>query len=483
MYTSPGALLAVFLVERGGLRTCMLWGYGSQLLCAAGSYAACVAPGLSQRAAFGLLYAAQALGAAGQPLYLNNVTLLVSAWFPARERDAAVALSLMMVAAGGVFVSLYAPAAVTAPAQVGRLFSWQVPAWLAVAAAGAALTADEPPAPPSAAAAVLRAQRAAARAEEGADGAAPLRVAATQVATLACNSNFAALNLSSSLLTGLVYTLYTVVGELLSACGGTDALSGAALAVSAGASALAVLFYLFVLRRDDNTDEDEEPAAAAAAGGLLRAGSGAARSQASSSRRSHRSAHAVETAPHPYAAHQLAWSAAAVVGMGLVLVALKPATPPAATLAAWAGLGLLSGTLMNGALTFEHAAELSFPLPPNVSVALLSVTGAVASAAQVVAGSAVLARGGGDACATRATPFAAFCAANAAVGLGALAALRPEYRRAAVEKRVQAAADARAAAEEAESGRGGGSGRSEPRSRRSGAAAGSGSGTTYGALS
>jgi hypothetical protein len=97
-----------------------------------------------------------------------------------------------------------------------------------------------------------------------------------------------------------------------------------------------------------------------------------------------------------------------------------------------------------GALTMEHAAELSFPVPPNVSVALLAITSSVISFAQVLVGTALLAGSRSADCSSVFTPFAAFCAASAAVGMALLALLQPQYKRAEAEARVQAAADAKA---------------------------------------
>jgi hypothetical protein len=59
IYSAPGALAALWVMERAGLRTSLLWGYGSQLACALMAYGACVVP-WAPRAAFGLLYLSQA---------------------------------------------------------------------------------------------------------------------------------------------------------------------------------------------------------------------------------------------------------------------------------------------------------------------------------------------------------------------------------------------------------------------------------------
>jgi hypothetical protein len=93
----------------------------------------------------------------------------------------------------------------------------------------------------------------------------------------------------------------------------------------------------------------------------------------------------------------------------------------------------------------EHAAELSFPVPPNVSVALLGITSSFVSFGQVLVGTALLASSRSSDCSSVFTPFAAFCAASAAVGMALLALLQPQYKRAEAEARVQAAADAKTA--------------------------------------
>jgi hypothetical protein len=59
IYTAPGALAALWVMERSGLRTCLLWGYGSQLACALLAYAAVAMPA-PPRVAFGVLYLSQA---------------------------------------------------------------------------------------------------------------------------------------------------------------------------------------------------------------------------------------------------------------------------------------------------------------------------------------------------------------------------------------------------------------------------------------
>ena len=399
IYTAPGALAALWVTEQFGLRGCLLAGYSSQLLCVLLAHLACVLP-LAQREAFNLLYASQAVGALGQPLFLNNVTLLAGAWFPASERDAAVAVSLLFVAAGSVFISIYAPLAVTQAGQMDRLYGWQVPVWAAVLAAGLVFTADEPPLPPSASAAVMRSARRQrhSRSSERWDA---LRTAASQAAQLLWNANFMVLNLSSSILTGLVFLLGTVVGQLTAGCSESDETAGMALAALSAMSGVAVLLYLYLLR-DQASGE-----------------------------------------AHPYVKHQLGWSALCAMGTLVVLAMARPGVSAGVTIASWGVLGLASGTLINGALTMEHAAEMTFPLPANVSVALLAVTSSIVSFLQVVIGTQLLEAPASVNCLSAATPFAAFCALSCAAGLALLGLLKADYRRAEMESQSQGQEDRR----------------------------------------
>ena len=443
IYTAPGAILALWLTERAGLRVSLLWGYASGLACSVLAHLACALP-LAPRAGFRLLYLSQALGAVGQPLYLNNVTLLAGAWFSASERDAAVAVSLLCVSFGSVFISAYAPLAVTTSSQVDLLFWWQVPIWIVILGFALVFTADQPDQPPNPAAAVQRAARRAAakRRSFGAEDDAVAAVVLTwrQVVQLCSNQNFNILNLSSSIVVSTIYLVGTVAGQLLSPCGVSNFVVGLSLAAAALFTGIAVVAYIFILRRTTTQEAADADA---------------------------HTHHAVETAPHPYKAHQVGWSLLAVAAIVPVLATATIGISPAAVITAWAALGLLSGTLVNGALTMEHAAEITFPLPANVSVNVLAITGSLISFVQVVIGTLLLEMPASATCSRVDTPFALFCFLNAGGGLALLAFLRPDYRRAEVEARVQRVADQRAAREEAEGGLGKG---------------GAGAGAGYGAM-
>jgi len=363
---------------------------------------------------FALLYASQLIGAVGQALYLNNVTLLAGTWFPSSERDIAVAASLLCVALGSVFISVYAPWAVKEPDELNRLFGWQVPAWLAILVAGLLVLREQPPHPPSVSAAMLRAnaaRRRASRSRAGdGDGDGTSSWSAVGQALALCGHvNFMVLNMSSALLTGLVMMLATMVGQVLAPCGHGNDVAGSALAALSAASGASVGLYLWLLSRNERR---RDASLASSPGG----------GPAVSSSRS-------------YVAHQVGWSALCAGGIALTLGASPLGTTPgdtAAVIAAWGVLGLLSGTLLNGALTMEHAAEMTFPLPANVSVSVLAVTGSAISFAQVIIGTHLLQAPAVLACKS-ATGFAGFCALCAGAGLLLACLLKPEYRRARAE--------------------------------------------------
>lgn len=78
--TGPGAIIALWAMERHGLRWSLLLGSITQLIGCIGSWASCVSPGLAPHSAYALLYSSQVLGAIGQPLVLNNIARVAGDW-------------------------------------------------------------------------------------------------------------------------------------------------------------------------------------------------------------------------------------------------------------------------------------------------------------------------------------------------------------------------------------------------------------------
>ena len=403
----PGCLGALLMVQHTGLRTSALAGYCAQLTSVVlSSYAATssLPPSLAlaPHSAYRLLFWAQIMGASSQPFFVNSVTLLTEAWFPPAERDAAVAFSLICVASGLVFIGVFAPDVVHAPDELGRVFWWQGPCWSAVLLAGYLTTADEPAAPPSAAAAVqrLRARHRArdpvAMASHHSWGAEAARAKA-DILTLISNPNFNALNTSTAVLQGVITCLATVIGQLMRPCGLSDYDVGLAMSWLSGTSVLIVLVYVFLARRAEQQGKKR------------------------------------------YVEHQWFWSLSTVFGIALVLGSLYRGVGGGFTVLVWSILGLLSGVIVNGALIFEHAADMTFPTPANVSMTVLGVTSSFVAYCFVMAATPFLEQKGVLNCQPGlSTTFGVAIMGLLGVGCALLLPLRPNYRRSDVEARVLA---------------------------------------------
>lgn len=132
--------------------------------------------------------------------------------------------------------------------------------------------------------------------------------------------------------------------------------------------------------------------------------------------------------------------AASIASLASLAAVLATAQPGAvwAVLSAWACLGLFLGPLTP--IAFEHAVEVTFPTPPQASNAVLNVLGNAVGFVQTVAATPLLASSSASsACATPATPAAAFLFSTAAIGMICVSAMRPDYRRAVAEGRVPGA--------------------------------------------
>lgn len=328
LFTIPGVVLALWVTERYGFRRSCLLGYSSQLLCAAMAAAAVVLD-IPPHLAFGLLLVSQAGSALGVALFTNNLTRLSGDWFPDTERDAAVTAASLAGVAGTVFISLLAPWVASATMSIDGLFIFQVPLWCIVFCCALIVVKDEPPAPPSLAAAVQRRDRRRAAASEVVPpGSLPELM--SELRELLYHRNFIALALSSNFVIQMVYTCVIIMGPLLQPCGISPATTGVALAGFSVGSALSPLGYLYSIR------------------GVTPS----------------------------YFDLQRGWTLLCSLGLVIILAVHRRGESPAVAVTAWSTLGVLSGVLGNSGLTLEHAAEMTFPRPPNVSLTLLTITGA-----------------------------------------------------------------------------------------------------------
>jgi len=397
------------MMERYGLRVSLLSGFASQVTMIALSVLGCSL--VDAHAAYWTVWAGQVIGSFGQPLFLNNVvchpsmplphplarlsfalaqTRLAGDWFPMNERDLAVTLSVVARSLGVMGISIAAPLVVQQPDQVALLYNWQLPIWLLIFGSSLWLCRDRPRNAPSAAAFACWAAEDAARAAPLPPGtsrdAHALRESGEQVLGLARLPNFVWLALSFSLLTGIGWTFLTVVGQLLEPCGYSSLVAGAANAVFMGANALGCL-----------------------------------------------AAAPVVESTRAYLALQrtFSWLTFATV---LAVLGTARAGQTGAVLAAWAALGFTMGPLTP--VSFEHAVEMTFPLPAQASNAILNIVSNLVGFLQTVGITPLLAHGPSATCSSVATPAAAFTLACTAVGLATVQLIRRDYRRMAAEGTV-----------------------------------------------
>lgn len=377
----PGSVVALWVMERHGLRSSLLLGFASQLVMATLSVVGCMIA--DPHVAFFVVWSGQVVGSFGQPLFLNNVTRLAGDWFPINERDMAVTVSVVARSLGVMIISFVAPLVVHEPSQVGLLYDWQLPVWVVISAAAFFVVRDTPPQPPSASAAHQWKAREEAEAEPLPEGTGrnwrALEVMWADTSALFRNTNFMLLTISFSLLTGLGWTFLTVVGQLLEPCGYSNLLAGIANAVFMGANALGC----FV------------------------------------------AAPVVETT-RAYLTLQRLFSLATAAMCLAVLGTARPGHP-GAVLAAWAALGFCMGPLTP--ISFEHAVEMTYPIPANSSNAILNVVSNLVGFIQTVGITPLLTFAVSSQCLSVMTPAAGYTMATATLGAGASMLIWKDYRR------------------------------------------------------
>jgi len=384
----PGSLLALYCMARHGLRTTLGVGCATQAACCLLKWAG-VSLCTSREAAYALLLLGQVVGGLGQPCVLNVVTRLTMDWFPPERRDAATLLGYQASNAGAVVFNAVPAWLVHRGDDLAALFAAQALPWLALCALlPRAVPADAPLLPPSAAAAQQWAARRTAAAQRPpgmGPGGAAVRSLGRDLVALARHRNFRLLALTFSCTAGLGWALPTVEGIMLQPCG-----YGPRVAGGAGAALLA----------------------AGVAASLLYGG---------------RTAGGVDG----YCAAQRQLSAISAAAAAVLMGTMLPGRP-AAVLAAWAAFGASQGPL--GPVTLEHAAEATYPINADSSSAALFIISNGASFAQATLLQHLLRRPASAACASPATPAAAFVATSMLAGMAAAWRLKDEGRRAAAER-------------------------------------------------
>ncbi|RYY35955.1 MFS transporter, partial [archaeon] len=147
----PGSLMGVYVMERYGLRACLLSGAALNAACAWVLYGGMFIA--HPHTSYAVVMVGQLLGALSQPLFGNLPTRIAGDWFPASERDLATVGAVLTGVLGNFAGAVIPPFMVQCVADMPRMLLWQGIACSAIFVVSLVFVADRPPSPPSAAAA------------------------------------------------------------------------------------------------------------------------------------------------------------------------------------------------------------------------------------------------------------------------------------------------------------------------------------------
>lgn len=337
----PGSVVAATITERYGLRTNLIVAAAANAACAVVRYGGTWWG--SPRGSFGVVMFGQLLGALAQPLMLNAPARIANDWFSTKERDIATVVMTMANGignAGGAFLPTYL---VNEPKDIAWLLLYQAVPALIILVFMVLLVRERPPTPPSAGAeeglqrrrleremcsdhAVMPTLSSVeVRAKEGTAQRVTFRSIAAQLGrdcrVLSKNRNFLLLLTAFSIGAGTSWALLTVLAQLIQPCGYDDTVAGNAGGILLGAGVVMALLMGPVLERT-----------------------------------------------RAYVWLQKAFFGLAVAGTVLVLAVNQP-NHSGLLLGAYAVFGVALMPLFP--ITLEHAAELTFPVPPDNAAAVL----------------------------------------------------------------------------------------------------------------
>ena len=424
----PAAVLMSWVRGRYGMRGALVAGAGVQAAGCWLRYAACAgaAPGRGH-ALFAALLAGQALTALAQPVFTNLPAALAAVWFCPAGRPLATMLGAMANPVGNAAGALV-PGLLVPPLGAGGAGAVEgaraALAWLTLGQAAAATAVavgvwgwlpEAPPWPPSASAAMLRGWG-----REGGGAAGAVELDGDSGAELDGGDSGAKLLEEA----GAAPPPPTAWADLLAAfrallAGPEHApfrwlLAGFTLGLGIANALLALLGQVLAPCGHDGGD------AGLVGGALL--GAGLLTAAAAS---------VVLAATRAYMLLLRLGMAGALAGALGMLACLSPGIGLDRLLPAAAAFGALAVPLQP--LTLETAAELTFPLPADASAALLTGGGKLVGAALVGAMQPLLGRGPNAGCGGLSSPAALLVLACLAAAAGALAMVRPPYRRVAAE--------------------------------------------------
>ena len=371
----PASLLGLYCMERWGLKVTLTAGAALNALAVALKYAGTqlVTSGLvAPFTGFSLLLTGQFAASVGQPLIVNPVSRVAADWFGDGQRDLATTIGTQANVLGQVIANLLPPFVVHTSRDFALLQAVQmVPAVLVLG--GMAFTTDRPPTPPSASAA---ASWHAGEASGGGGGGGGIEDGHPYPSALASmwrdcgallrNGNFLLLLLGWSATTGIGWTLLTVEEQMLSPCGYSDVIAGYSGTALLGLGIITAMVAAPVMART-----------------------------------------------RAYALLQKGVMLGCLLATVAVLAVNRPGSP-AAVISSWLLLG--AGLQPLQPLTLEHAAEMTYPVPADVSSAMLQTGANLVATVQTFVVSPLLNLPASANCSSVVSPAALFIGAWMLIG-------------------------------------------------------------------
>ena len=447
----PGALSSVYTMERFGLRWCLVAGAALNAACGWTRYVGSLVALSSPVAGFAIAMLGQIIGALAQPVFSNSPARISGDWFAVHERDTATTVGALSNLIGTAVGAVIPGFAVSGPGDIQWWLLGQAVASVAFLTATSIWVRDRPPTSPSASVEWRDAARnaslssvSASAAGEAATAASPLpdieaasprslqpaTPAATEEVALfqptsasprptteqgvvntasrkskaeaavralwidACilvrNYNFLLLVGAYSIGVGLFGAIITLSGQIIAPCGYGSDIAGYAGGVLLVAGLCGSAIMCFLMKRTRQYVLLQKVDVVIVAGSvvfllasLVSAGDGAL---------------------------QL------LVAFGVTGFFIVPLLP----------------------VSYESAAEATFPVPEDTSGAVLSTMSSMLGIVFIFAMPPLLDYPASVACSSAATPFAAFVLVNVIISVGLMLAFRADPRRKTAEAKAEA---------------------------------------------
>lgn len=146
----PGAISSVYTMERFGLRWCLVAGAALNAACGWTRYVGSLVAPSSPVAGFAIAMLGQAIGALAQPVFSNSPARISGDWFAVHERDTATTVGALSNLIGTAVGAVIPGIAVLGPGDIQWWLLGQAVASLAFLIATSIWVRDRPPTAPSA---------------------------------------------------------------------------------------------------------------------------------------------------------------------------------------------------------------------------------------------------------------------------------------------------------------------------------------------